>query len=121
MLEYIAPLQIEIFVEIFPPPLHTITPLINASAIVTRLPLAPARRNDSILFLLNTRSSSLVVQMNLLQISNNELPSRLQSPFIDCDCQVAFPLASLVRIYPEVAPDEIRMFWNAPVPATWSL
>ena len=36
-------------------------------------------------------------------------------------CQVALPLASEVRTYPDVAPEEIRIFWNAPVQATSSL
>jgi hypothetical protein len=59
-----APLPMEVFDRIFHHPLPTVIPLIVASAMVTRLPLAPERRNASILFRLNTRSWLSVVPMN---------------------------------------------------------
>lgn len=39
-------------------------------------------------------------------------------PELEASCHVALPEASLVRTYPLVAPEEIRIFWNAPVQAT---
>ncbi len=42
-------------------------------------------------------------------------------PPLAATCHVALPEASEVRTYPEVAPEEIRIFWNAPVQATSSL
>jgi hypothetical protein len=45
-----------VFDDILPLPRPIVIPLILASAIVMRLPLEPEIRNDSILFLLNTRS-----------------------------------------------------------------
>jgi len=88
-----------------------------ASAVVIRLPLAPESRNASILFLLNTRSWLSVVPMNCVSGLVPELPVSPHPP-PEASCHVALPEASEVRTYPEVAPEEIRMFWNAPVQAT---
>jgi hypothetical protein len=103
---------------IFPLPRPTLIPLIVASAVVTRFPLAPERRNDSILFRLNTRSWLLVVPINCPRVI--VFPAN-PHPDVAADCQLALPSASVVSTYPEVAPDEIRIFWNAPVHATSSL
>lgn len=59
-----ANLAIATLVVTFQFPFPILTPLIVASAVVTRLPDAPERRNPSILFLLNTRSWLSVVPMN---------------------------------------------------------
>ena len=87
--------------------LPIVTPLIIASAVVTRLPLAPERRNDSILFRLNTRSASSVVPMNCVSGLVPAFPVSPHPPPA-ASCHVALPEASEVRTYPEVAPDDTR-------------
>ena len=53
-----------VFVLMLPLPCHIVNPLIVASAVVTRFPEVPERRNPSILFLLNIRSWLSVVPIN---------------------------------------------------------
>lgn len=100
-------LPTDVFCKRLPLPRPTVIPLIVASAVVTRLPLAPERRNDSILFLLNTRSWLSVVPMNCVSGLVPALPVRAH-PEVAATCQVAFPEASEVRTYPLVAPDDTR-------------
>ena len=90
------------------------------SAVVTRLPDAPERRNHSILFLLNTRSWLSVVQMNCVRGLVPALPVSPHHPLADA-CQLAFPDASVVSTYPADAPVVRRNPVNAPVQATSSL
>lgn len=59
------------------------------------------------LFLLNTRSVLSVVPMKFVRAFVPELPVRAHDLLLRV-CQVAFPDASLVRTYPEVAPDDTR-------------
>jgi hypothetical protein len=103
-----------------PLPRPTVIPLILASAVVTRFPLAPERRNDSMLFLLNTRSVLSVVPMNWVSGLVHVLPES-PHPLVAAACQVALPDASVVSTYP--ATDQVvrRNPVNAPVPATSSL
>lgn len=87
-----APLPITVSVVFFDPPRPTVTPLIVASAVVTRFPLAPERRNDSILFLLNTRSWLSVVPMNCVSGLVPALPVRAHpAPAHPAGCHVAIP------------------------------
>lgn len=88
-------------------PRPTVIPFTVASAVVTILLFAPERRNPSILFRLNMRSLLSVVPIKLASISVPELPVRVHALLLSV-CQVAFPVVSLVRIYPDVAPDETR-------------
>ena len=103
-----------------PPPRPTVSPLIVASAVAIILPLAHARRNDSILFLLNTRSLLSVVPMNCVRGLVHELPTRDHPPNPEA-CQLALPDASVVRTYPSVGALVRRNPENDPVPATSSL
>jgi hypothetical protein len=59
-----AQLPTAVLVIMLPLPRPMVSPLMVASAVVSRLPDAPARRNPSMLFLLNTRSLLSVVPMN---------------------------------------------------------
>ena len=88
-------------------PFPTVIPLITASAVVTRLPDAPERRNDSMLFRLKTRSVLSVVPMKSVRGLVPTFPVSPQ-PAPTATCHVALPEASLVSTYPEVAPDDIR-------------
>jgi hypothetical protein len=58
--------------------------------------------------------------MNCVSGLVHELPER-DHPEIGAACHLAFPVASVVRTNPLVAPEDIRIFWNEPVPAKSSL
>lgn len=113
-------IPITVFPLIFPLPRPTVIPLIFASAVVTRFPLAPERRNDSMLFLLNTRSVLSVVPMNCVRGLVPELPVSPHALSLRV-CHVALPETSEVRTYPEVALVVRRRPVNDHVPATLSL
>ncbi len=98
-----APHPFAVLVEIFPPPLPTLSPLTVASPIVTRLPLAPERRIPSILLRLNTRSILSMVPRKLVPATVPLLPRRDQNdPEREAIgvCHVARPVASEMRILP---------------------
>ena len=113
-------IPIAVLLKALPPPRPIVSPLIVASAVVTKFPDTHERRNDSILFLLKTRSLLSVVPMNWV---SGLVPPFPESPHAELviDFHVALPDASVVRIYPSVGAVVRRNPENDPVPATSSL